>query len=107
MRRDKKIFVYLWEFHVRKNQRREFGKTYGLRGNWVKLFRRAKGYVGSELLTDVGREGWYITIDTWESKKSYEAFRKTSRKEFDLLDKACESMTQEERYLGSFEIPKK
>ena len=103
----KRVFVYLWEFHVGKNKRREFEKTYGPRGDWVKLFRRARGYIGSELLTDIGRKGWYITIDTWASKKLYETFRNFRKSEFESLDKTCESMTIEERYLGSFEIPER
>ena len=45
-------FVTLWEFRVAPGRQAEFERNYGPGGPWIPLFRRAPGYLGSELLQD-------------------------------------------------------
>ena len=67
-------YVCLWEFRVKGERVGEFERAYGPEGDWVRLFRRADGYLGTELLRDAGEPGRFITVDRWRSRKDYESF---------------------------------
>ena len=96
------IYAYIWEFHVKEEHRTEFEQVYGPEGEWVQLFKKGNGYLDTKLHRDVSNGKRYLTIDYWKSKADYESFRQRYHKEFNLLDKQCESLTEKEIFLGSF-----
>jgi O-acetyl-ADP-ribose deacetylase (regulator of RNase III) len=65
----------------------------------VRLFRRAAGYVGTELEPEPGEPGWYRTTDRWDSEDAYHAFRAAFADEYAALDAQCEALTAEERFV--------
>jgi heme-degrading monooxygenase HmoA len=95
------VAVYMWSFRPREGTVAEFEAAYGPDGDWVRLFRKAPGYLGTELLRDGGR---YLTVDRWDSAEAYGAFRAAHAGEHERLDKACEGLTLEETCLGAFEV---
>jgi heme-degrading monooxygenase HmoA len=54
------MFVRVWEYDVVPASAEEFQRAYGSAGAWAQLFRRADGFVGTELfrsgLTTTQRE---------------------------------------------------
>jgi heme-degrading monooxygenase HmoA len=97
------MYVYLWEFRVRKESLSEFEDVYGPEGAWVMLFRRAEGYLGSELLRDSRDEARYVTIDRWTSREALESFYARFGAEYEALDRRCEVFTWAETKIGEFE----
>ncbi len=104
MKEQKRIFVYMWEFHVPVRSRRAFEQLYGPRGKWVRLFRRGKGYIGTELLKDACRRGIYFTIDYWQSERLYKLFRKTRMDDFNRIDRSGAMLTRSEKFVGTFRL---
>ena len=100
------MYTYIWQYYVKYEFIEEFEKIYGAAGAWVQLFKAADGYNGTELLRDYGNERRYVTIDSWISKSAYQAFRKRFSVEFAELDQICESLTEDEIFLGSFNLQK-
>jgi quinol monooxygenase YgiN len=96
-------YVYLWEFIVSADHASAFERAYGPAGEWVQLFRRAPGYLRSELHRDLSRPLRFITIDYWESKEAWEAFRTRFAAEFEALDAKCRAWTTAEAEIGRFE----
>lgn len=96
-------YAYVWEFIVAPRHAAEFERTYGPAGEWAVLFRRAPGYRRSELLRDPAQPNRYLTIDFWESRGDWEAFRTRFAKEYETLDVKCEGWTVSEKELGRFE----
>jgi len=45
----------------------------------------------------------FITIDHWESKEAWEAFRARFAEEFEALDGKCAAWTTHEAEIGRFE----
>ena len=88
-----------WEFLPAPGREAEFLRAYGADGDWVLLFRRGDGYLGTELLPLPlpGRAGWYRTVDRWESEAAYAAFRAAQADKYAALDLACEALTAAER----------
>jgi heme-degrading monooxygenase HmoA len=93
----------LWTFEVAAARAAEFERVYGPDGDWARLFGRAPGYLGTELLKDVLRPGRYLTIDRWTDTAAFEAFKHEWKAEYDTLDRLCESLTTSETPLGAFE----
>src|SRR5215213_8155347 len=100
------MYVILWRFRPVVGQKSEFERAYGPSGEWAQLFRRDNGYLGTELLRrfedDESKE--YLTLDRWASRVAYEAFRARWSGEYRQLDRRLEELTEEETFLGAFEM---
>ena len=101
------MFVALWEFKVKPGFEGEFERAYGESGDWAHLFGKNPAYRGTRLAKDVDRDGWYFTLDSWDSREAYDAFRKAHEAPYAELDRKCEQLTCEEKYLGAMETAKK
>lgn len=95
-------YSYIWEYIVAADSIDEFEKLYGASGAWVELFRRADGYVRTELHRDRNHPGRYITVDYWASSKDHANFRTYFAREFEELDRFGENLTESESFLGEF-----
>ena len=95
--------MYMWEYEVVPEQLSSFETTYGPAGEWVQLFRLAPGYLRTELHRDRSRSTRFVTIDYWESRDAWAAFRARFAAEFETLDAKCEAWTTSERELGCFD----
>ena len=98
------MFCYIWEFRVNPLRTDDFESAYGPNGSWARLFRRAAGYIRTELLRDPEATGRYLTIDYWADRQAYERFKLDFEAEYDRLDKASEEYTESERHVGDFEV---
>ena len=100
------MYVVLWRFRPVVGQESEFERAYGPSKEWAQLFHRGDGYLGTELLlrrSDAeSRE--YLTLDRWASRAAYEAFRVRRSGEYRRLDPRLEELTEEEIFLGTFEV---
>ncbi len=93
-------YAYIWEYLVRLECVPDFEAAYGSQGAWVKLFKRARGYVRTELHRDRRDAQRFLTIDYWESAEAWETFRADFSSEFEALDAHCAAFTLEEREIG-------
>lgn len=93
-------FVVIWEFRVRSGKRREFEAAYGPDGAWVKLFRRDRQYIRTDLIRDRSNPRRYLTIDVWSSREAYLRFKKRNQDEYDAIDRGCVSLTESEVKIG-------
>ncbi len=97
------MFVYVWEYEVRPENRGAFLQNYSADGTWVTLFRKAQGYLRTELLEDRAAPGRFVTIDTWDTPEHHENFRREFASEFQQLDLHCETLTVSESLIGHFD----
>ena len=98
----KRTYIYIWAFKVHPEHAEAFRQHYGEGGAWTQLFRRAPGYLGTQLLQDETDPLHFVTIDTWSSSEDYEAFRASFASEYAALDRLCEGLTVEETLVGHF-----
>jgi len=97
-------FVYLWEYLVREDAVERFRAIYGPSGEWVRLFARSPGFVRTELFRDAANPRRFVTADYWLSAHARDRFRTAHAGEFAALDHACEALTEQERFLGDFQL---
>ena len=98
------MYVIVWEFETEARSQREFERASGPAGVWVQLFRRGDGYVDTELLRDEEKPGRYFTIDRWESRAAFEAFKQQFAAEYEATDRECAALTVRETLLGRFQV---
>lgn len=96
-------YAYIWEYVVRPEHVARFEQTYRPDGAWVDLFKRAPGYIRTELHRDRQNPNRFLTIDYWESVEAWDEFRVETSSEFEALDSRCEELTLEEREIGKLE----
>jgi heme-degrading monooxygenase HmoA len=94
-------FTTAWKFVVRPDRVAEFERHYDANGTWVALFRRARGFVRTELYRGTSRTNEFVTIDVWESEEAYHAFRATYAREYEALDREMEGLTVSEEKVES------
>jgi heme-degrading monooxygenase HmoA len=97
-----RTYTYIWAFKVHPDRVDAFRAYYGEGGAWAQLFRRARGYLGTQLLQDEADPLRFVTIDRWSSGADYAAFRAAYASEYAALDRLCEGFTVEETLLGHF-----
>jgi heme-degrading monooxygenase HmoA len=96
-------FTYVWEYEVPPGSEPEFLAHYAPEGTWAQLFRRAAGYVSTQLYRDRRRVGRYLTVDHWIDETAFSRFRREFASEFEALDRVCAGLTGREAHLGDFE----
>lgn len=96
-------YLIVWEFHPKKGAEARFEEAYGARGVWAQLFARGEGFVATELNRDLKNPARYVTLDMWLSKQAYDVFRASHLAEYQAIDEQCESLTEHERELGTFQ----
>jgi heme-degrading monooxygenase HmoA len=96
-------YTYVWEFRVVPDRQEAFLEAYGPSGAWAQLFRRAPGYLRTELLRDRAQPDRFLTIDHWESEEAWLAFRAAHAPEYEALDLDCATLTLSELEIGRFE----
>ncbi len=98
------MFVILWEFRVKRDKLYEFRRAYGPDGDWARLFKRATGFVRTDLLRDRDDRARFVTIDTWQSRRDYDAFRAAFDEDYLRTDARTEAFTDSEERIGIFEL---
>ncbi len=97
-------YMYIWQFDVAEGKEPEFEKVYGPEGSWVKFFQHDGAYLQTTMVRDIHTKGRYLTIDIWKDRDSYISFKEKFKREFETLDKQCESLTTKETLIGEYAV---
>ena len=98
------MFVVVWQFEISEEKIAGFEAAYGPEGAWAQLFRNSPNYLGTELLRDAYIPFTYLTIDRWASEDDFRAFRKDHDTEYEVLDRASDSLTSRETRIGAYTV---
>ena len=91
------VFVRVWRFRPKAGLEDEFEALYGEKGPWTQLFQLGHGYLGTELHRVSVEPPEYRTIDRWESRAAWEAFRREFAALYESLDRSAERVTDLEQ----------
>ena len=97
------MYTILWEFRVPPDRRDAYETAYGPQGPWARLFAKAAGFIGVELLRCTEQAGRYVTIDRWRSRADFEAFKRDFGADYAALDRQLEGMADSETPIGAFD----
>ena len=100
------MFIVVWEYQVKEAHLDDFMRFYASNGAWTELFKRGKGFLGTELLRDETSPRRFMTLDRWESEREYESFLSIFAGEYKALDSHCEGWTESETLIGRWQSVK-
>ena len=78
---------------------------YGEDGEWARLFRLGQGYLGTEIQLVSREPTEYRTVDHWESRAAWMAFRQEHAAAYENLDRRAELVTQLEQLVEESTLP--
>ena len=97
------MYVIIWEYQIKAERAAEFERIYGEAGAWVELFKKGRGYLGTELLRDSDHFDRYMTIDRWASLADYKSFLLHWKNQYETLDSYCKDLIERETLSGQWE----
>lgn len=96
-------YYRIWRFRPPAGSEQAFAKAYAPQGPWAKLFETHPGFQSTELLRPALGEGWWLTIDRWNSRAAFDDFQQNEGDAYRALDAALEGIAGEELFVGDFE----
>ena len=91
LRLDGYSMVLAYRYRVHPDRRAAFERVYGPAGDWARLFARADGYLGTELLVSTDEPGAYLLLDRWASRAAHAAFLAAHGAEYERFGAECEA----------------
>ena len=69
------MIVIMWQFEVKKGREIEFEQLHSGDGEWARMKRQTRSYLGSSFLRDQNRSSRYIVIEYWSEMLVHEQYR--------------------------------
>jgi quinol monooxygenase YgiN len=66
------LVAVIWQFETVRDKSDEFEKFYGADGEWTKLSRRSRSFLGSSFLKDLATPERYVLVEYWSEMLVYE-----------------------------------
>jgi len=66
------VVAVVWQFETRDERASEFELFYGADGDWTKLSRRSRSFLGSSFLKDLATPNRYLLVEYWSEMVVYE-----------------------------------
>jgi quinol monooxygenase YgiN len=69
------VIAVVWQFQIKPGKQQEFEQFYGADGEWSKLARRSRSFLGSSFLRDQASDTSYLLVEYWSEMVVYERHR--------------------------------
>jgi len=66
------VVAVVWQFETRPERAEEFERFYGADGEWTRLSRRSRSFLGSSFLKDLAAPDRYLLVEYWSEMLVYE-----------------------------------
>ncbi|HYC71700.1 MAG TPA: antibiotic biosynthesis monooxygenase [Opitutaceae bacterium] len=96
-------YIRIWRYQVAPGREQDFRAAYGPAGDWARLFRRADGYLGTELIQAAPDSRLYLTIDRWRAAADWDRFLAAHREPYQALDRRLAPLCAQDVEVASFE----
>jgi quinol monooxygenase YgiN len=96
------VVAVVWQFTVCRGKSSEFEQFYGADGDWTRLSRRSRSFLGSSFLKDLGAEERYLLVEYWSEMVVYEKHRQAFDAEMHRLEVVRNRFVERADALGVF-----
>jgi quinol monooxygenase YgiN len=96
------VIAVVWQFEVKPGQQKEFEKFYGADGEWTKVGRASRSFLGSSFLRDQARDTNYLLIEYWSEMVVYEKHRRTVSTDVRQLEERRDALCESSVPLGIY-----
>jgi len=96
------MIAVVWQFDVKKGLESEFEEFLGVNGEWTKVSRHTRSYVGSSFLRDQNRPRRYLVIEYWSELVVQEKYRPFRSNAIAKLERRRDAMADSVVAMGVF-----
>jgi len=96
------VVAIVWQFTIHENTGNEFERFYGADGEWTRLSRKSRSFLGSSFLKDLAVPTRYLLIEYWSEMFVYEKHAADYRRDIERLERRRESFVVNAESLGVF-----
>lgn len=96
------MVAVVWQIDVRAGASEDFERLYGADGDWTKLSRRSRSFLGSSFLRDIGSESRYLLVEYWGEMVVYEKHVADFSDELQQLERERERLVDRMETIGVF-----
>jgi len=96
------VIALIWEFDVAPGKSEEFERFYGADGEWTKLSRRSRSFLGSSFLRDIAVESRYVLVEYWAEMVVYERHQTNFDAPLKVLERQRDRFIKQLHPLGVF-----
>jgi hypothetical protein len=96
------VIAVVWQFDVRAGKNDEFEALYGADGDWTKLSRRSRSFLGSSFLRDLAQPARYLVVEYWSEMVIYERHHADFGDEVQMLEQRRDQIVESAVPLGLF-----
>ena len=91
------MVAIVWQFDIRPEDSNTFERLYGADGEWSKLSRKSRSFLGSSFLRDLAAGNRYLVVEYWSEMVVYE------KHVADFSDEVKQIQRQRERFVVHME----
>ena len=96
------MIAVVWQVEINPEKSDEFEQLYGAGGEWTKLSRRSRSFLGSSFLRDLASETRYLLVEYWSEMVVYEKHLAEFGRELKSLETKRQSLVERVYPLGVF-----
>jgi pullulanase/glycogen debranching enzyme len=96
------VVAVVWQLMVHEQRDAEFERFYGADGEWTKLSRRSRSFLGSSFLKDLAAPNRYLLVEYWSEMVVYEKHVADFSDEIETLEARRAEFTTSVESLGVF-----
>jgi hypothetical protein len=91
------VVAVVWQFDTHPEHAEAFERFYGADGDWTRLSRRSRSFLGSSFLKDLASDRRYLLVEYWSEMVVYE------RHQADFADEVRELEAERTRLVAAIE----
>ena len=96
------MIAIVWQFDIRPDASKTFEHLYGADGEWTKLSRRSRSYLGSSFMRDIGMPNRYLLVEYWGEMMIYEKHVADFSDEVEALQRHRAELVERMETVGVF-----
>jgi hypothetical protein len=96
------VVAIVWQFTILDNTSDEFEQFYGADGDWTKLSRKSRSFLGSSFLKDLAVPSRYLLIEYWSEMVVYEKHVADFEAQIQTLEERRKGFAVKAESLGVF-----
>ena len=96
------MIAVVWQVEIYAGQSEAFEQLYGASGEWTRLSRRSRSFLGSSFLRDLASENRYLLVEYWSEMVVYEKHLAQFDREVKALEEKRQKLVDRVFPLGVF-----
>ena len=96
------MVAIVWQFDIRPEDSKTFEGLYGADGEWTKLSRKSRSFLGSSFLRNIGPANRYLLVEYWSEMLVYEKHAADFSDEVKALERVRQRFVVNMENLGVF-----